>query len=119
MDSQEGDTVCGVLREMGFNYNKKDGKQFIYKRADILEQRHTYLQHILKHRRENKTVIYMDETWVNAHHTNQYIWVDSDGKGGWKLPSGKGQRLIIVHAGGAEGWVTRCRLGVQIQDQFS
>ena len=50
----------------------------------------------------------MDDTWVNAHHTNQYIWVDSDGKGGWKVPSGKGQRLIVVHAGGAaagEGWI--------------
>ena len=32
-----------VLREMGFNYKKKDGKQFIYERADILEQRHTYI----------------------------------------------------------------------------
>ena len=93
-----------VLNEMGFNY-KKDSKQFIYERGDILEQRHTYLQCILKHRRENKTLIYMDETWANAHHTNEYIWIDSDGKGGWKVPSGKGQRLIVVHAGGAEGWV--------------
>ena len=64
-----------------------------------------YLENILKLRRENKTLIYMDETWVNTHHSNEYIWVDSDGKGGWKVPSGKGQRLIVVHAGGAEGWV--------------
>ena len=42
---------------------------------------------------------------MNAHHTNNYIWIDTDGKGGWKVPSGKGQRLIVVHAGGAEGWV--------------
>ena len=47
----------------------------------------------------------MDKTWVNAHHTNEYIWIDSDGKGGWKVPSGKRKRLIVVHAGGAEGWV--------------
>lgn len=26
----------------------------------------------------------MAETWVNAHHTNNYVWVDSDGKGGWR-----------------------------------
>jgi hypothetical protein len=94
-----------VLHEMGFSYKKKDGKQFIYERGDILEQRHTYLQNILKHRRDNRTLIYMDETWVNAHHTNEHIWIDSDRKGGWKVPSGKGQRLIVVHAGGAEGWV--------------
>ncbi len=43
--------------------------------------------------------------WVNAHHNDEYIWVDKDGKGGWKVPSGKGQRLIVLHAGGANGWV--------------
>ena len=50
-------------------------------------------------------LLYTDETWVNTHHTKDYIWVDSDGKGGWKVPSGKGQRLIVAHAGGVEGWV--------------
>ena len=35
-------------------------------------------------------------------YTAMYIamWIDGDGKGGWKVPSGKGQRLILVHAGG-------------------
>ena len=70
-----------------------------------IEQRHTYLQTIKRIRQENKTIIYTNETWVNAHHTQEYVWVDSDGKGGWKVPSGKGQRLIILHAGSAEGWV--------------
>ncbi len=57
--------------------------------------------------RRDKThdLTYTDKTWVNVHHTNEYIWVDSDGKRGWKVPSGKGQRLIVVHAGGVEGWV--------------
>ena len=39
------------------------------------------------------------------HITNKYIWVDIDGSGGWKELSGKGQRLIILHAGGVDGWV--------------
>lgn len=103
-----------VLHKMGFNYKKKDGKQFIYERGDILEQRHTYLQKILK-RRGNRTLTYMDETWVNAQHTNRYIWIDSDGKGGWKVPSGKGQRLIVVHAGSVEGWVEGADLVFQLK----
>ena len=49
-------------------------------------------------------LIYTDETWVNAHH-NEYILIDSDGTGGWRVPSGKEQRLIVLHAGGVEGWV--------------
>ena len=56
-------------------------------------------------RANNYDIIYTDETWVNAHHTNDYIWVDKDGKGGWKVPSGKGSKLIVLHAGGVEGWV--------------
>ena len=95
-----------VLRDMGFAYKKRDTRQYIYEQPRIIEQRHTYLQAIQKLRHDNNyDIIYTDETWVNAHHTNDYIWVDEDGKGGWKVPSGKGGRLIVVHAAGVEGWV--------------
>ena len=30
--------------------------------------------------------------------------MDSDGKGVWEVPSGKGQRLIVVNTGGGKGW---------------
>ena len=33
------------------------------------------------------------------------MWVDADGEGGWKCPSGKGGWLIVLHAGTVEGWV--------------
>ena len=95
-----------VVRELGFSYKKRDSKKYI----QAAKHRHTYLQTIRKLRQQNATLIYTDETWVNAHHTNEYIWVDKDGSGGWKVPSGKGQRLIVVHAGGVEGWVERADL---------
>ena len=50
---------------------------------------------------------YSDETWVNAHHCNKNIWVDSDRAGGWIVPSGREQGLIILHAGGMDGWIDR------------
>ena len=78
-------------------------QKYIYEQTNILEQRHTYLQTIRKLRQEHKNLVYTDETWVNAHHNNEYIWLDSDGSGGWKVPSGKGRRLIILHAGGVDG----------------
>ena len=56
-------------------------------------------------RKDNTNLVHLDETWVNAHHSNDYIWIDSDGKGGWKVPSGKGVRLVVLHAGGENGWV--------------
>ena len=36
--------------------------------------------------------------------------VDSDRKGGWKVPSGKGERLIVLHAGGVNGCVEEADL---------
>lgn len=52
----------------------------------------------------------MDETWVNAGHTKEYVWQDTTVKSsqdaflkglttGLAAPSGKGARLILVHAG--------------------
>ena len=37
------------------------------------------------------------------------VIVDSDGKGGWEVPSEKGQKLIVVNTqvegkGGVKGW---------------
>ena len=99
-----------VLKEMGYSYKKKDNKQFLYEQRNILEQRDTYLRQIRQLRQQNVNFVYTDETWVNAHHSNDYVWVDSDGKGGWKVPSGKGERLIVLHAGGVNGWVEEAEL---------
>ena len=59
---------CGcmwrVLQELGYSY--------INEQQNIREQRHT--QTIWKLRRENVyNLVYTDETWVNAHHTNNYM----------------------------------------------
>ena len=70
----------------------------------IYEQKLKGYCKIREYRRENRPMMYTDEMWVNTHNTKDSICVDSDGKGGWEVPSGKGQRLIVVHAGGGEGW---------------
>ena len=49
--------------------------------------------------------IYHNETWTNSHSTPERIWVDRDGFGGWRRPSEKGERLIIIPAGSATGWI--------------
>ena len=67
--------------------------------------RYVYLQIVWKLTQDNThDLIYTDETWVNTHHTNEHTWVHSDGKAG-EVPSGQGQRLIVVHAGWVEAWV--------------
>ena len=70
--------------------------------------------------------MYLDETWANAHDGKDKAWVEKDTTckkgtiGGvqyveilylflikffHRKPSGKGERLIVLHAGGKDGWV--------------
>ena len=77
---QEEDFVMWrVLKELGFHYKKRDKRQYVIEQPQAIAQRHDYIQTIRK---------------LNAHHTNDFIWLDKDGHGGWKVPSGKGSRLI-------------------------
>ena len=43
--------------------------------------------------------MYMDETWVNQNHCTDYLWLPNDRSDAPKIPSGKGKRLIVLHAG--------------------
>ena len=72
---------------------------FFYKRRDIIESRHKFFREIRKYRKGGRPIIFLDETWANAHIAPERVWLDSEGNGEWKSPSGKGQRLIILHAG--------------------
>ena len=80
-----GDSAYGELfKKLNSPTKKRDSKRYIYEQRNIIEQRHTYLQTIKKLRRENKTIIYTDETWVNAHHTlkNTSGWTVMEGVDG-------------------------------------
>jgi hypothetical protein len=44
-------------------------------------------------------IVYKDETWVNQNHCTDYMGLPNDGSDAPKIPSGKGKRLIVLHAG--------------------
>ena len=64
-------------------------------------------------------MIYLDETWANARDSIEKMWVEDDlraisnTKGGIRKPSGKGSRLIILHAGSESGWTDGAALVFQ------
>ena len=96
---------------MGFRYKKRaDGKLYVYEQPRVTQQRHDYLRSLRKNRNDKQPVVFLDETWLNSHAAPERIWVDSDETGGFKHPSGKGQRLIILHAGSRNGWIPGCEL---------
>ena len=53
----------------------------------------------------------MDETLVNQNHCTDYMWLPNDGSDAPQIPSGKGKRLIVLHAVmRSEGLIDGCDL---------
>lgn len=105
-------SVRRLLHELGFKYKKaNDGRKFLLERNDIAAARARFLRkiHTLQQQPIQNERIYLDETWVNQNHTKKYIWQRSDKSGGLKVPTGKGGRLIVCHAGGAKGFIPQCK----------
>ncbi|MFV9692180.1 MAG: hypothetical protein ACNY01_14660 [Desulfobacteria bacterium] len=49
--------------------------------------------------------VYLDESYVNKNHSNDFIWYYGE-DGPWvQKPTGKGERLIIINAITKSGWV--------------
>ena len=72
---------------------------------------------IRKYRREGRLIIYLDETWLNAHHSLAKCWIDNDGAGGFPVKSGKGGRVIILHAGWEHGWIPGACLVFKVKQE--
>ena len=92
-------TLLKTFKTMGFKYTTRNKKTALYEQHRIIATRHHYLRQIRKYRDEGRPKVYLDKTWLNAHHTLERCWTDYDGKGGLRVPSGKGGRLINLHAG--------------------
>ena len=98
-----------LMREMGFKYKRVDDRHY-YEQPHIIDQRRHYLCKMMQNRADNKPVVFLDETWANAHDGKDLAWVEDDTVtggtlGGRRRPSSKGKRLIILGAGGAMGWI--------------
>lgn len=98
-------TLRTILKRMGFRWKKtKNNRQILMENHDIRAKRLQYLREIKKYRNEGRSIIYMDETYIHSSHTSSYGWSD-DTIQGLLSPISKGKRLIIVHAGGEQGFV--------------
>lgn len=100
------------VRKMGFTFRKTKGNQRILcDRAHLVAARCTYLRQIRQKRSEGYDIVYLDETWVNAHHTKESEWVSTDMAAGRNIPSSKGKRIIVAHAGSEQvGFIPGCGL---------
>ncbi|KAE9528873.1 hypothetical protein AGLY_012448 [Aphis glycines] len=60
---------------------------------------------------DTRPVIYLDVTWMNQNHSRNHIWQNDMDSEGFKVPTGKGDRLIVCHAGAAKfGFISSSKL---------
>lgn len=101
-------SLYNLLVKMGFKYRKiQSGRHILMEREDIVAARCKYLRITENNRNSSnpRHLIYLDETWVNQNECVNKCWTTSEGKIGPKLKTGRGERFIILHAGGEDGFV--------------
>jgi hypothetical protein len=104
-------TLCRVLHHMGFRYGKA---QVIGKMNDAwyVARIRTFLiaysEVLRREARGECVVVYSDESFVNVNHASKSTWFNPAATEGNALvrPSGKGKRLVLLHAFSKHGWLT-------------
>lgn len=98
-------SVRRILKKLGFSWKRtENNRRILIEKSEIREKRITYLQSVKKFRSEGRPIVYMDESYVCSDHVSGKMW--SDGSSNvLHTPVSKGERLIIVHAGGEQGFV--------------
>ena len=103
-----------VLLQIGFKYGHVNGRRFLLERSDVGSARAKFLRKMTELRNSGFThsIIYLDETWINQNHSHSKCWIDtkSNKATGIHTPTGKGGRLIILHAGSKDGFIKNAEL---------
>ena len=101
-------TLGRALDRWGFTFGKGVRTQRFKEKDHVVAARHRYLRRKIANRKGKDTVrpeVYLDESYVNKNHSNDFVWYYDD-DGPWiQKPTGKGERLIIMNAITKEGWV--------------
>lgn len=104
-------TFLRTLSRWGFTYGKDKRRTALREQDYVVLARRQYLRRKIANRNPDGSLkrpeVYLDETFINKNHSDWYLEED----GPWvNKPSGKGPRVIIVHAITKSGWVEDAQL---------
>jgi transposase len=93
-------TLWKIIRQVSFTFRKSaGGRNIVCEKPHLITARSKYLRQIRERRMQGYDIVYLDESWVNAHHTYEKEWQSCDREKRRTIPSSKGQRIILAHAG--------------------
>ena len=99
-------TLQQLLKKLGFKFLINQGNRLLLmEKYNIQNWRLNYLFNIKLFRNQGRTIIYLDETWFNVCDAKRRILTDGTKESTLSNPTGKGERLMIIGAGGEAGWV--------------
>jgi transposase len=107
-------TFLRSLTRLGYTYGTGKRRTALKEQDYVVLARRRYLRRKIANRNKSGNLkrpeVYLDETFINKNHSDQFTWyLEEDGP--WvNKPSGKGPRLIIVNAITQNGWVENARL---------
>jgi len=109
-------TLARTLNRWGFEFGKGTRSQHLKEKDHVVAARQRYLRIMRNNRKpefKEGTIypeVYLDESYVNKNHSNDFIWYSGE-DGPWvQKPTGKGERLIILNAITQCGWVPGAKL---------
>jgi len=104
-------TLARTLDRWGFEFGKGTRTQHLKEKDYIIAARQRYLRRMRRNRTKPiRPEVYLDESYVNKNHSNDFTWYSS-GDGAWiQKPTGKGDRLIIMNAMTKNGWIPNAKV---------
>lgn len=103
--SYSEETFRLYLRSLGFVYKNINQRAAIMESERLKRHRFQYIQDIRKYRAEGRPIIYLDETWYDTHDIQNRGLNDGSSSCILNVPPSRGKRIIILHAGYANGWI--------------
>lgn len=95
---------------LGFKWKRtEDNRQILMEKHEILYLRINFLIKIAEYRTQGRPIVYTDETYIDTSHTSPKSYSDGSSAGLNKQIS-NGNRLLIVHAGGEDGFIPNALL---------
>lgn len=108
-------TLGRTLDRWGFEFGKGYRTHYLKEKDYVIAARRRYLRWIRNNRINNsheesyRSEVYLDESYVNKNHSNDFVWYHSDDGPLIYKPTGNGERLIIMNAITKDGWVPNAK----------
>ncbi len=113
-DTMSTSTLYEILKGLKFSYSKPNGNGKIVEKPQLIKWRIKYLRKVDELQKMGKIPVFTDETWVVVGMSFSKIWnppepttmqemMELKRRGMPNLPSGKGERCVILGAGCRDG----------------